>query len=513
MARIDQAYVDKGVTANNVAVNGTDLDTILDSNSINLNDERWTVVSNVEELEEALARKDRYIFLRKGPTYNLTGTITPYDGLNLIGECLPSDSANSNNDGVMLKYNGSVIKYIATIEAAGLASLPSRFDGTITLTAAKTVNAGDIVIVDSHAYLIDQSSTGTAVYLRDFIVKDGASTYIDFVKNSLKDFVMKNIQLDDGDTAESIYIYGAVNIRIENVRTVEYSYMLVNLNYAVDAYFDNIEVNYYDYGGFEIVSCSNITIRNNGRIFTGIGTNEIVYSYYLSHFVVENCRGDIRCEDSIYGVIDNCVSPTIISLGGSENVIVKNCIAKSSFYAVYTQDCVLDGCVSYSSSTPFIIFYSDNALVTKCDAPNASTYIDDTGATNQMIFNNRWQRDDLYWDYLNNRIGIGTTSPTSKLHVNGSSAFKVVMVTSATYTAGDETVILADCTSNAITITLPDATTVAGRFYYIKKIDSSSNAITVDAGTQTIDGSPTVTISAQNDSMMIVPYGSNWYIL
>ena len=87
-----------------------------------------------------------------------------------------------------------------------------------------------------------------------------------------------------------------------------------------------------------------------------------------------------------------------------------------------------------------------------------------------------------------------------------------------TVTAASDTLVdtdhttLCDCTSNAITINLPTA--VAGLRYEIKKIDSSSNAVTIDGfGSETIDGGLTAVINTQYESVTIVSDGTNWFIV
>lgn len=70
---------------------------------------------------------------------------------------------------------------------------------------------------------------------------------------------------------------------------------------------------------------------------------------------------------------------------------------------------------------------------------------------------------------------------------------------SANYTVGPlDEILLVDCTAGAITITLPDAVGNTGLSLYIKKIDSSGNAVTIaTVNNQTIDGAATQTISTQ----------------
>ena len=87
-------------------------------------------------------------------------------------------------------------------------------------------------------------------------------------------------------------------------------------------------------------------------------------------------------------------------------------------------------------------------------------------------------------------------------------------VTGTSDTLGDlDHTHLCDCTSNAITINLP-AASQAGRRYEIKKIDATSNAVTIDGnGSETIDGATTITITSQYESVTIVSDGQDWFIV
>ena len=113
-------------------------------------------------------------------------------------------------------------------------------------------------------------------------------------------------------------------------------------------------------------------------------------------------------------------------------------------------------------------------------------------------------------------LGIGTSSPTSNLHVSGSFAHKVHTITASAspYAPANETVVMADASSGNIEVDLPDATTVPDRVYYVKKKDSSSNTVTITSTfSQTIDGAATKVITQQYVSVTVVSDGSNWYIL
>lgn len=79
-----------------------------------------------------------------------------------------------------------------------------------------------------------------------------------------------------------------------------------------------------------------------------------------------------------------------------------------------------------------------------------------------------------------------------------------------------ETVVLADASGGAFTVTLPDETGSDGRVVVVKKIDSTANAVTVDAGgatPATIDGSSTQTLASQYNIMRLVCDGANWFLI
>jgi hypothetical protein len=85
---------------------------------------------------------------------------------------------------------------------------------------------------------------------------------------------------------------------------------------------------------------------------------------------------------------------------------------------------------------------------------------------------------------------------------------------SGTYTLADnDFLVRADASGGAFTLNLPSAGTFSGQVYVIKKVDSSANAVTIDASTtQTIDGELTQMLETQYASLTLVCDGSNWHI-
>ena len=97
--------------------------------------------------------------------------------------------------------------------------------------------------------------------------------------------------------------------------------------------------------------------------------------------------------------------------------------------------------------------------------------------------------------------------------INGPITTTVVTKTDAYTIVALDSTILADASSGAFTITLPTASGIDGRQYTIKKIDDSTNIVTVKAdGTDTIDGLNSQSLANQYESMTLVADGTNWNI-
>lgn len=134
-------------------------------------------------------------------------------------------------------------------------------------------------------------------------------------------------------------------------------------------------------------------------------------------------------------------------------------------------------------------------------------FVDSSGNLSQ-------DNSNLFWDDTNNRIGIRTTTPLSAIDVAGSFGYKIQTVTEDTTLDDTYGSVLVDATAENIKITLPTATSSTRRLYDVKKIDSTSNTVTVDAdGTEEIDGELTQVITLQWDSMSLKSDGSQWFIV
>lgn len=92
--------------------------------------------------------------------------------------------------------------------------------------------------------------------------------------------------------------------------------------------------------------------------------------------------------------------------------------------------------------------------------------------------------------------------------------FPVTSVTANYTQSPNDSIILVNATSGAITVTLQPALQCEQKRLTIKKTDSSGNAVTIDAnGAETIDGSATKSLATQYKAYELVAQGGSWWIV
>ena len=112
-------------------------------------------------------------------------------------------------------------------------------------------------------------------------------------------------------------------------------------------------------------------------------------------------------------------------------------------------------------------------------------------------------------------VGIGTNSPNSSLHLNGSFAVKRTPV-SGNASSSEEVIIGVTDTAAARTITLRSVDCVQGRIIIIKDESDGAGgyAITVDTqGAETIDGVDSYLIDTNYGYVKVYSDGSNWFVI
>jgi hypothetical protein len=108
-------------------------------------------------------------------------------------------------------------------------------------------------------------------------------------------------------------------------------------------------------------------------------------------------------------------------------------------------------------------------------------------------------------------VGVNTTTPKSNFEVNGSFGQKVTGITATTTLDATYNTVVCNNGESAITINLPTIASSTGRFYVIKKGNSSTADITLDAnGSETIEGASTLVLSDTKGAVTIFNDGTEW---
>jgi hypothetical protein len=171
------------------------------------------------------------------------------------------------------------------------------------------------------------------------------------------------------------------------------------------------------------------------------------------------------------------------------------------------------GTLLSSAEAGAVEFLTDHLYFTTTTGPTrhkVATYDDASGATG-----------DIYYRASGGaftRLPIGTSNQVLKVASSLPSWGDVTFNTStktADYTvATTDTVVFADATSGNVTITLPTASTASGYRFFVKRIDGSSNSVTVQrSSSDTIDGATSQSLPIQYMSITVVSNGSNWFII
>lgn len=120
-----------------------------------------------------------------------------------------------------------------------------------------------------------------------------------------------------------------------------------------------------------------------------------------------------------------------------------------------------------------------------------------------------WEREMAKLALLN-RIADGIGLEAS----NGGSFGSVRSVSASTTITTSDYAILANSTAAAIAVTLPAASTVTGRIFFVKRVNAGANAVSVSpVGGESIDGAPFHTLSAQWARVEFISNGSAWFII
>ena len=165
-------------------------------------------------------------------------------------------------------------------------------------------------------------------------------------------------------------------------------------------------------------------------------------------------------------------------------------------------------------------------LVLKNAAADTATFKQDSTGQNFNIFTSDFDFK-MYSTNASGSVGFANASGTRKIRyrnaenqfmISAGLRYDIHSTSSATYTlttVDGRVMILADSSSNAITVNLPVASENSGRIINIKDKggNAGTNNITIDPdGSETIDGAASVAINTNYGSMTVLCDGTRWHI-
>ncbi len=180
---------------------------------------------------------------------------------------------------------------------------------------------------------------------------------------------------------------------------------------------------------------------------------------------------------------------------------------------------VIVGNVSDYTDVAVKLMNGDDYSIVSDNQLEGYIYID---STYNRVESNRaaYISEDVNADYNIIKTNYFTTPASHSVNgantiVRSNEGFSTIKTVTASYSAtwADE-IILVDASGAAVTVTLPPPASYPNVPITIKKIDSSTNVVTINPNaTETIDGAASQSLSAQNAFITVVSDGVNWYIV
>jgi hypothetical protein len=184
---------------------------------------------------------------------------------------------------------------------------------------------------------------------------------------------------------------------------------------------------------------------------------------------------------------------SVIGTANEDTLYLRLTAGQSTGQAIKVED---------SNETAIFLLNPNGGMDINAAANNADTTI----RGNAEVF--------MLFDASQGQIGVKKTlNLAATFDINGSLATPVRTET-ANYTATiNDYSIRCDTGAGDVTITLPTAVGITGRWYAIKKVTTDNNRMIIDpAGAETIDGETDFTTRQDYTAIMIQSNGTNWDI-
>lgn len=385
------------------------------------------------------------------------------------------------------------------------------------------------------------------------------------------DGTISNINVDTigkgtGVRVEHAHNVTLTNLNIRNVTSLNGAGLYINTGGSFNQkniVVSNVIVNDCPENGIVIegaesekIQLSNVLVRNSG-IAGGTGVRAGIRigapGVTLNGPVVVDGSTKVGGDGAgimLYGYNAKIVNPTIINCAtgirawnGDGNQSYASTVIKNPTYDGNSNDEVLTtltgtsqvdgqyGQTSFANSMNQVVFNSTVAGSSPTISPNGPDsnlgmifqskgtgrilYRPGTDALNSFSWQNAAATfTTLNVDTINGRVGVGITTPTSRLFVSGSlGLLRTALNDISTTLNADQVYITFSTQTAARTVTLPSATTNAGRVYVIADelgTAATHNINVATSSSQTIDGASSYTINQNYGTITVISTGSGW---
>lgn len=381
------------------------------------------------------------------------------------------------------------------------------------------------VIDSTSGIAVDDSTVKNYVYLR---VNPSANNSVDIIVSSTENpSELNNTSIYLGTVnPDSGIVFEDPNPYNDTTKTLPdrwFDSLGINILDAREANVDKLTIGQDEYG----------IVRDDAELDTALNTDDVkkVIMTGSNTYTLSTSTASLRHLHMGYGSLADGLN---ITLGGSLDGYFTN-IRKSAFGAtpvlatsrankmnfINCRDCELDSenggtATAYRVGNCTINAQDSVVQVSNCINPvtvnltNSTLYASDiTDLTVDVPSSSTAYLDEVYGLTVNTETGTinGGYLPNNQSYSNISDLATTV---SSNTTAGIYDTLLVDASGSAITVTLPNPN--AKMRVNVVKIDSSANAVTIATpGSQTINGSSSVSISSQYGSRTIRSDAANYY--